>query len=146
MAPSQVTHQGPTDIHETFEEITEPHAHADEALNKDDDADEAVLSRDDVKTLDRQIRITLTDPNRFGLSDNCHKCTDLRAGAFQTGRHHFNKCRLRMYLEYRQVSNAQWRAVKHLVEPEPDAKFDHKHIDPEGLTARDFPRAQDGTA
>ena len=78
-SPSQMTRRGPADIHESLEELTEPHAHADEAVGQDGNADEAMLGRDDVKTLDRQIRITLPDLKRFGLSDNCHRCTDLRA-------------------------------------------------------------------
>ena len=47
-------------------------------------------------------------------------------------------------MEYKKNNSAKWKAIRHLLQ-EPPEKFDHKHVDPEGRSKADIPRAKDGT-
>ena len=47
-------------------------------------------------------------------------------------------------MEYKKNNSAKWKAIRHLLH-EPPEKFDHKHVDPEGRSKEDVPRAKDGT-
>ena len=113
--------RGVEDIGPSVEEHLDPHAHADEALGKGDDAGAETIDGYGSKKLDRQIR-------RFGFTPECPRCLDLETGAFRTDRRHNDDCRLRMRLAFREANNAQWRTVRHLVEPEPDAAFDRRNV------------------
>ena len=41
-------------------------------------------------------------------------------------------------------NTAKWRTVRHLIDPEPDAPFNQKHVDMEGASGLETPRALDG--
>ena len=49
-----------------------------------------------------------------------------------------------MYLAFREANNAKWRAVRHLVEPEPDAAFNRQNVDLEEARVDKVPQALDG--
>ena len=142
--PGNLSPQGIEEISPSIEEHIDPHAHADEALGEADDIGAEVIDEDGLKKLDRQIRLTAKDFRRFGFTPGCPRCLDLEAGAFRTERHHNDDCRLRMYLAFREANNAKWRAVRHLVEPEPDAAFNRQNVDLEEARVDKAPQALDG--
>ena len=49
-----------------------------------------------------------------------------------------------MYLAFRKANNAKWRAVRHLVEPEPDAAFNRRNVDLEEVRVDKVPQALAG--
>ena len=130
--PGRLTPQGIEDIGPNIEEVVDPHANKDEAIGIDDDDGADLIDDRSMQQIDRQIRITLKDCQRFGFTEGCHRCLDLEAGAYRTNSHHNDNCRLRMYLAFRDANTAKWREVRHMVEPEPDGKFHRNHVDPEG--------------
>ena len=142
--PGNLSTQGVEDIGPSIEEHIDPHAHADEALAEADDIGAEVIDDHGLKKLDKQIRLTLNDFRRFGLTPGCPRCLDLESGAFRTDRYHNDGCRPRMYLAFREANNAKWRAIRDLVEPEPDAAFDRRNVDLEEARVENDPQALDG--
>ena len=75
--------------YDKVEKSEEPHAMADfEQVDKQD--------QDFVEKLKRKIRITKTDLDKYGYSDNCPRCEALRAGALDTNKHNSEDCRFRI--------------------------------------------------
>ena len=105
-----------------------------EAVGIDDDDYDGTDLIDDrsMKQMDRQIRMTLNNCQRFGFTDGCPRCLDLETGAYRTNAHHNDNCRLNMYLAFRDANTAKWRTVRHVSEPEPDGKLHQSHVDPGG--------------
>ena len=142
--PGRLTPQGPEELDAAIEEHADPHAHADESLGADDDAGAETLDDADMVKLDRQLRLTVKDFKQFGWTEKCPRCLDLQAGAHRTTTNHSGNCRLRMYLAFKDANTAKWRAVRHLIDPEPDAPFNQRHVDMEGASGLEAPRALDG--
>ena len=121
-----------TDAH--VEEAMEPHTNSDQHPS-DDDLKE-FFDKDEVKKLDRQLRITKVDIDQFGLSEDCPKCADLRRGKMTTTKLHSDSCRLRFYLQFKEANHPKWQAVKHLFEDHDDSpKFQSQQVDKEGAAA-----------
>ena len=66
--PGNLSPQGVEDIGPSIEEHLDPHVHADEALGEADDVGAEVIDKDGLKKLDRQLRLTVKDFRRFGLT------------------------------------------------------------------------------
>ena len=62
------------------EESLEPHINSDQ--HPPDDSPKDVFDKPELKKLDRQLRLTQKDFDRFGYSDDCPKCRCLRQGRF----------------------------------------------------------------
>ena len=121
-----------TDAH--VEETMDPHTNADQ--HPSDDGVKESFDKDEVKKLDRQLRITKVDIDQFGLSDDCPKCADLRRGKMTTTKLHSDSCRLRFYLQFKEANHPKWKAVKHLFEDHDDSpKFQSQQVDKEGASA-----------
>ena len=96
-------------------------AQLDPHLNRDADevdVDVAHAADERMKTLDRNVRITMKDlKDKYGFTPGCPRCADMERGHARTNKHHNAECRLRLYGEYERHDDPKWRAVKHLLEP-----------------------------
>ena len=129
--PFKLRPRSDTDSDVAVEELMEPHLNADQ--HHPDDSLKESFDQPEVRKLDRQLRITQIDLDRFGYSDGCPKCSDLRAGKRNTTRLHNDQCRVRLYLHYKETDHPKWKAVQHLFEDHnahPD--FESKQVDREG--------------
>ena len=118
-----------------IEDSPDPHANldgpeerADPQLKSRGSKDKSDITKDDAKKVD--VRITANDIERFGYSDDCPRCKDLEVKG-KSYRHHNDACKLRFYLEFKEVNHPKWRMVKHLFE-EKDDKFSASKVDAEG--------------
>ena len=96
------------------EESMEPHLNANQHPPEDDLKN--VFDQPEMRKMDRQLRITQIDLDRYGYSDGCPKCTDLRNGKKISSKPHNDQCRVRIYLHYKEDNHPKWRAVRHLFE------------------------------
>ena len=63
----------------------------------------------------RIIRITKADLVRYGYTDGCPRCTDLRGGAKDSTHNNPEDCRFRVYGEWEAHTDPKWiLLVKHL--------------------------------
>ena len=83
------------------EEFVDPHAGKDDVPDKDGGEKSNKFVSDDVKKLDKQLRITIKDLTDFGYSEQCPRCADLQAGIPNTWKKHSDYCRLRLYMCYK---------------------------------------------
>ena len=97
---------------DSVEASASPHANAD-ADNVDREADSSVPVevRQRAPALDRQVRITRKDLEKFGYEPECPRCEDLQAGRFKSKRNHSDVCRLRMYCHFQATNDPKWRAI-----------------------------------
>ena len=58
--------------------VEDPHANKDEAIGIDDDDGTDPIDDRSMQQIDRQIRITLKDCQRFGFTEGCPRCRTLR--------------------------------------------------------------------
>ena len=65
--PGRLTPQGVEDIGPDIEEVVDPHANKDEAIGIDDDDGTDLIDDRSMQQIDRQIRMTLGDCQRFGF-------------------------------------------------------------------------------
>ena len=61
-----------------LEELPDPHANADSIAGEGDSADPVAIDKSDVPSLDKQIRITMSDIKKYGFTDGCPTCTGLK--------------------------------------------------------------------
>ena len=80
------------------EETLSPHEPADHDVELV--ARPANLSDEMKRRAVQRIRITKNDLMRYGYSDDCPKCQDLRKNQIFTGKHHSEMCRYRLYAEF----------------------------------------------
>ena len=66
--PRPTNSQGVEDISHNIEEVVDPHANKDEAVGIDDDDGTDIIDDRSIKQMDRQIRVTPNDCQRFGFS------------------------------------------------------------------------------
>ena len=125
--PGNLTPTAGEEIGPSIEEQLNPHENADAEVGQDE-VHAALRDGDKLKKIDRQIRLTVQDFKRQGLTAECPRFMDLQAGAFQTARHHTDECRLRMYTQLREANNQKWRKVMRLIEPEPDGPFQQNDV------------------
>ena len=90
--PGRLTPQGVEDMSHNIEEVVGPHANKDEAMGIDDDDGTDSIDDRSMRQMDRHIRISLRDCQRFGFTDGCPGCLDLEAGAYRTNSHHNDNC------------------------------------------------------
>ena len=120
--PGQLVVSGDRDATAGIESSEDPHAGPVIAADVELDVPEIKpnVENKHLKTLDRQIRITMNDLTVHGFYPGCPRCTALEAGSMKTTRHHSNECRLTMYRKFEASNDPKWRAVKHLLEPKED--------------------------
>ena len=85
-----------------IEELADPHQNGDSI---DEKMEESKLDESSVKTIDKQLRITLKDLQEFGFTDGCPRCEAMQAGEYRTKKLHSEECRLRLYLPYQQTNH-----------------------------------------
>ena len=89
--------------------------------------------QDFVEKLKRKIRITKTDLDKYGYSDNGPRCEALRAGALDTNKHHSEDCRFRMYGEWQANNDPRWTLLgKQLESHYPKEEVRGGEVDAEG--------------
>ena len=100
--------QGAEEIGPSIEEQLNPHTYLDEAPGRYDDRPPDVLNNGKLKKIDRQIKLTVLNVKRFGWSDKCPRCLDLKAGHFRIDKHHTDECNLRMRVHFREADAQKW--------------------------------------
>ena len=56
----------------------------------------------------RRIRITKADLVKYGYTDGCPRCSDLRGGAKDSTHNHTEDCRFRVYGEWEAHNDPKW--------------------------------------
>ena len=129
--PFKLRPKSNTESDAEVEELMEPHLNADQHHPEDSVKD--TFDQPEVRKLDRQLRITQKDLDQFGYSDDCPKCSDLRAGKMISSKPHNDQCRVRIYLHYKETNHPKWRAVRHLFEDHDSSpSFHANQVDKEG--------------
>ena len=90
--PGRLTSQEVEDISPNIEEVVDPHTNEDEAVGIDDDDGFDFIDDRSMKHMDRQMRTTLWDCQRFGFTDGSPRYLDLEAGAYRINSHHNDNC------------------------------------------------------
>ena len=70
--------------------------------------------------LRRQVPITDRDLRKYGFTDGCARCFDLKRGLKRSYKryNHSDECRLRIYLAWKENGDQKYEKVKHTIEPD----------------------------
>ena len=146
--PARRTHSGAADyenvensdcLHEIIDANNKGRARVTEAPDPMEEAKD---------NIEKRVRTTQADLNKYGHTDGRPRCEDLKAGRAQTNKHHSEECRIRIYGEDEQEGGDKWDHVCRELRttyPEfvPDTDLaDHPMVDelepqrPQGATPR----------
>ena len=93
-----------SDAYEKVEKGDEPHAMSDfEQVDKQD--------QKFVEQMQRRIRVTKKDLEKYGFSPNCPRCEAIQRGVVDPQQHHTEDCRFRIYSEWEQHNDPKWKLL-----------------------------------
>ena len=125
-----------------IEAFDNPHENLDDAERgtRDSEAadsramDSSCIGGDEgMKRMDRKIRITRADLDKYGYTPHCDRCLDIEAGAYGTKAHHSDECHLRSYLKYYENNDKKRRDAEGQLSRQAKPAGDKEEIRLEGL-------------